>query len=179
MTVDLERYTSAIVQFLSITNARFYTPLKYSDPSSSERVTSHEKWRLASSLANLEIPSNIHNTKVYHRINKSPPGVPVLSHINPVHALPSHCFTTYCNIILLSMSRYSKLSSTHGPLRLTNNEIRSQWLRLTLITPAMELELNSNTEFVGVKQPNWCVSVHVKRRYPERVTASICGDNEF
>jgi len=35
MDVNLERYTSAIVQIVWITNVRFYTPLRYSDPSSS------------------------------------------------------------------------------------------------------------------------------------------------
>jgi hypothetical protein len=171
MNVNLERYISVIVQFLWITNVLLHTSLKYSDPSSSERVISKETWWLASSLANLEIPRNLRNTKVYHRIHRSPPSVPVLSHINLVHALPSHCITIYCNIILLSMSRSSKLSSTHGPLRITNNEMRSQWLSLILKIPALERNLNSNAEFESVNQPNWCISVHVKRRYPETVTA--------
>ena len=179
MNVNLERYISVNVQFLWITKALFHTLLKYSNPSSTERVIWKETWRLASLLANLEIPRNLRNTKVYHRIHRSPPGVPVHSHINPVHALPSHCITIYCNIILLSMSRSSKLSSTYGPLRLTNKEIRSQSLSLTLKISALERDLNSNAEFVGANQPNWCISVHVKRRHPETFTALICGDNEL
>ena len=58
VNVNLERYISVIVQFLWITNVLFHTPLKYSDSSSSERIISTETWRLASSLANLEIPRN-------------------------------------------------------------------------------------------------------------------------
>ena len=52
--------------------------------------------------ATQDIPSVFWNQQVHHRFHKCPPPVPILSHIDPVHALTSHFLKIYFNIILPS-----------------------------------------------------------------------------
>jgi hypothetical protein len=56
-----------------------------------------------------EPPSILWNPKVQYRVHKSPPLVPILSHINPVHSIPS-----YLSKILLILSTHLRLCLPSG-----------------------------------------------------------------
>jgi hypothetical protein len=58
----------------------------------------------ASYAATQEFPSILWNPKIYYRVRKSPPLVPVLSQIGPVHISPSYLSKIHVNIIHLPTS---------------------------------------------------------------------------
>jgi hypothetical protein len=60
-------------------------------------------WGAANFAAPQELPSILWNPKVQYRVYKSPPLVPVLSHIHPIHCIPSYlskpltCWISSCS----------------------------------------------------------------------------------
>jgi hypothetical protein len=59
-------------------------------------------WEAANCAATQELPSMLRNPKIHYRVHKSPPLIPILSQINPVHTIPSYLSKIYLNIVQLS-----------------------------------------------------------------------------
>jgi hypothetical protein len=56
-------------------------------------------WEAASRLATQEFPKILWNPKVYYRVHRSPPLVPLRNKNNPLHNIPYYFSKIYFNII--------------------------------------------------------------------------------
>jgi hypothetical protein len=63
-------------------------------------IEQRPSWEADRILASNAIPRISGNPKLHYRVYKCPPPVPVLSQINPVHALPFYFLQIHFNIIL-------------------------------------------------------------------------------
>ena len=67
-------------------------------------------WEANRFAASQEIPCILWNPKVHYRIQKCPPPVPVLNHLDPVHTPTSHFLKIHFSIILPSAPGSSRWS---------------------------------------------------------------------
>jgi hypothetical protein len=56
-------------------------------------------WEAANRAATQELPSISWNPKVQYSVHKSPPLVPIQSHINPIHSISSYLSKNYFSIV--------------------------------------------------------------------------------
>jgi hypothetical protein len=56
-------------------------------------------WETANCAATQDLPSILWNPNVHYRVHKSPPPVPILSHIDSVHTIPSYLYKIHFNIV--------------------------------------------------------------------------------
>jgi hypothetical protein len=67
-------------------------------------------WGAINWAATHELPSSSWNPNVQYRLHKSPPLVPILSHINPIHTIPPYLSQIHANIVYPPTSRSSQWS---------------------------------------------------------------------
>jgi hypothetical protein len=106
------------VRYLLTIQVEYYRPYLLTDVSPC--------WEVASCVATQELPSILWNPKVHYRVHKSPPLVPILNQIDPVHTIPSHPIFLW-SILILSTQWGLDLPSGILPSGIATNIL---WIRL-------------------------------------------------
>ena len=85
-----------------------FTVIEFCPLALTDSVEQSSFWEAVSASASREISYILWNTKVHYLVHKSPPPVPILSEVSPIHVLPTDFIKMILNIILTSTPTSSK-----------------------------------------------------------------------